>query len=87
MLGRLAQGGHPAFLSPVEVKGRTMYRVRIGPYAERELAEQVADTVRRTFKLDTWITAEIDLSRAVAARGPCRPVVHSGPWFLQARGS
>ena len=56
MLGRLAQGGHPAFLSPVEVRGRTMYRVRIGPYAERELAEQVADTVRRTFKLDTWIT-------------------------------
>ncbi len=56
VLGRLAQGGHPAYLSPVEVSGRTMYRVRIGPYAERELAEQVADNVRRTFKLDTWIT-------------------------------
>jgi cell division septation protein DedD len=56
VLGRLAEGGHPAYLSPVEVQGRTMYRVRIGPYSERERAEQVADNVRRTFKLDTWIT-------------------------------
>jgi len=56
VLGRLAQGGHPAFLSPVEVSGRTMYRVRIGPYAERATAEKVAESVRRTFKLDTWIT-------------------------------
>lgn len=56
VLGRLAQGGHPAYLSPVEVQGRTMYRVRIGPYAERAMAEEVADNVRRTFKLDTWIT-------------------------------
>lgn len=56
VLGQLAQGGHPAFLSPVEVSGRTMYRVRIGPYSERSAAESVADSVRRTFKLDTWIT-------------------------------
>jgi DedD protein len=56
VLGRLAQGGHPAYLSPVEVGGRTMYRVRIGPYAERATAESVAESVRRTFKLDTWIT-------------------------------
>lgn len=56
VLGRLAQGGHPAYLSPVDVSGRTMYRVRIGPYSERAEAESVADSVRRTFKLDTWIT-------------------------------
>lgn len=56
VLGRLAQGGHPAYLSPVEVSGRTMYRVRIGPYSERSQAESVADSVRRTFNLDTWIT-------------------------------
>jgi cell division protein FtsN len=56
VLGRLAQGGHPAYLSPVEVSGRTMYRVRIGPYVDRSRAESVADTVRRNFKLDTWIT-------------------------------
>ncbi len=58
VLGRLASSGHPAFLSPVEVEGRTMYRVRIGPYAERVEAERVADTVKRTFKLETWITSK-----------------------------
>ncbi|MDH3404633.1 MAG: SPOR domain-containing protein [Acidobacteriota bacterium] len=56
VLGRLAQSGHPAYLSPVEVDGRTMYRVRIGPYVERAQAERVAENVRRTFKFDTWIT-------------------------------
>jgi cell division septation protein DedD len=58
VLGRLEEGGHPAFLSPVEVGGRTMYRVRIGPYVERSAAERVATAVRRDFKLDTWITSK-----------------------------
>lgn len=53
---RLANGGHPAFLSPVEVGGATMYRVRIGPYATRADAQKVADQVRKGQKLDTWIT-------------------------------
>ncbi|MCZ6507148.1 MAG: SPOR domain-containing protein [Acidobacteria bacterium] len=56
VLGRLAQRGHPAYLSPIDIDGRTMYRVRIGPYSERARAESVADSVRRTFKLDTWVT-------------------------------
>ncbi len=58
VLGQLTSGGHPAFLSPVEVEGRTMYRVRIGPYTERGDAERVADTVKRAYKLDTWITSK-----------------------------
>jgi cell division protein FtsN len=33
-----------------------MYRVRLGPYADREEAQKVADAVRREHKLDTWIT-------------------------------
>lgn len=53
---RLANGGHPAFLSPVQVGGSTMYRVRIGPYATRADAQKVADQVRKGHKLDTWIT-------------------------------
>lgn len=53
---RLVNGGHPAYLSPVEVGGNTMYRVRIGPYATRADAQKVADTVRKGYKLDTWIT-------------------------------
>ncbi len=56
VIERLRGGGHPAFLSPVEVDGKTMFRVRIGPFDERAGAERVADEVRRTFQLDTWIT-------------------------------
>jgi cell division septation protein DedD len=38
------------------VDGRTMYRVRIGPFATRPKAQQVAEKVRKNFKLDTWLT-------------------------------
>lgn len=55
---RLAGGGHKAFLSPVEVAGRTMYRVRIGPFDSRERAQTVAEQVRKGYKLDTWVTGE-----------------------------
>lgn len=53
---RLTGGGHKAFLSPVEVAGRTMYRVRIGPFDSRDRAQTVAEQVRRGYKLDTWVT-------------------------------
>jgi DedD protein len=53
---RLTSGGQKAFLSPVDVGGRTMYRVRIGPFATREAAQQVAEQVRKGYKLDTWVT-------------------------------
>lgn len=56
LVDRLKKGGHPAFLSPEEVGGRTMFRVRIGPYDERQSAERVAENVRRSYRLDTWIT-------------------------------
>ncbi len=52
----LTGAGQRAFLSPQQVEGRTMYRVRIGPFSERAQAEKVADQVKRTHKLDTWIT-------------------------------
>jgi cell division septation protein DedD len=53
---RLVGGGHKAYLSPVEVSGRTMYRVRIGPFASRDKAQKAAEQVRKGFKLDTWVT-------------------------------
>jgi DedD protein len=53
---QLARGGQRAFLSPVEVGGRTMYRVRIGPFDSRDDAQKVAEQVRRGYKLDTWVT-------------------------------
>jgi cell division septation protein DedD len=59
VLQRLNRGGSKAFLSPVEVSGQTMYRVRIGPFADRAEAQKVADQVRHDFKLDTWITQSL----------------------------
>ena len=53
---RLAGGGQRAFLSPVTVGGRTMYRVRIGPFTSRDDAQKVAEQVRKGYKLDTWVT-------------------------------
>ncbi len=52
---RLRTAGLPALLAPVEVSGRTMYRVRIGPYRDPDQAESVAERVRKEFRLDTWI--------------------------------
>jgi len=56
VLDRLKSGGFRAFLSPVQVDGRTMYRVRVGPFRERAAAEEEAATLKQLYKLDTWIT-------------------------------
>lgn len=55
VLSDLQKDGYAAYLSPVEVGSQTMYRVRIGPFADRESAREVADRVNRQHKLDTWI--------------------------------
>ena len=54
---RPARGRRPEGLSLAgEVGGRTMYRVRIGPFGSREDAQKVAEKVRKGYKLDTWVT-------------------------------
>lgn len=54
---QLVADGLKAFLSPVDVGGQTMHRVRIGPFTRRDRAESVARNVKRKFRLDTWVTA------------------------------
>ncbi len=53
----LEAGGFEVFTSPVEVDGHSMYRVRVGPFADRAAAEKAAELVNSRFKLDTWVTA------------------------------
>jgi DedD protein len=53
---RLTSGGYQAYLSPVEVSGHTMYRVRLGPFPSRAEAQKVAERVRKGYQLDTWVT-------------------------------
>jgi DedD protein len=54
LVERLRSDGYRAFLSPVEVDGKTMYRVRVGPYQDRAAAEVDADKIKRAHRLDTW---------------------------------
>ncbi|HVS16269.1 MAG TPA: SPOR domain-containing protein [Thermoanaerobaculia bacterium] len=56
LMGRLKRAGYSAFRSAEQVGGRTVYRVRVGPYAERSAAESEAAKLKREFKVETWIT-------------------------------
>jgi cell division septation protein DedD len=56
-LARLTNGGFRAFLSPVQVDNKTMYRVRVGPFPDRDEAQAKADELRHSFRVDTWVTA------------------------------
>jgi cell division septation protein DedD len=53
---KLTGGGQKAYLSPINRGGRTMYRVRIGPFKSHDDAQKVADQVRKGYKMDTWVT-------------------------------
>ncbi|MEO6193574.1 MAG: SPOR domain-containing protein [Thermoanaerobaculia bacterium] len=53
---KLSGGGQKAYLSPISRGGRTMYRVRIGPFKSHDDAQKVADQVRKGYKMDTWVT-------------------------------
>jgi len=56
ILDRLRRSGFRAFLSPVTDGGRTLYRVRVGPFERKAQAEEVAERLREAFDLETWIT-------------------------------
>jgi cell division septation protein DedD len=55
--GRLDQAGFPAYLSPGAVSGQP-WRVRVGPYATRVEADQIASRLKRDQKLPTWVLDE-----------------------------
>jgi cell division septation protein DedD len=57
VLQRLENDGQRASLSPVQVGSLTMYRVRVGVFADRAAADKAANAIRHKHKLDTWITA------------------------------
>jgi DedD protein len=47
---KLRGEGYSAFVESAEVGGRTYYRVRVGPEADRSSAERTAAKLRRTYK-------------------------------------
>lgn len=56
VLGRLEKNGFRAFLSPAVDAGRTLFRVRVGPFEHRSEAEEVAERLRASLNMETWIT-------------------------------
>ena len=58
LVRRLGEGGYPAYLVEENLKGRTTYRVRVGPYQQEERAQKIADELRREYRLETWITTQ-----------------------------
>ncbi|MCP4549759.1 MAG: protein kinase [bacterium] len=57
LAGQLESGGYKAFMSPVEISGKAMYRVRVGPFRNRSQAEATRDRLNAQYRLDTWVTA------------------------------
>ncbi|HWP59768.1 MAG TPA: SPOR domain-containing protein [Candidatus Acidoferrales bacterium] len=53
---RLSAKGYDAYVVPVEVKGRTWYRVRVGRFANREQAKELQETMKTKEKLTNAIT-------------------------------
>jgi DedD protein len=47
MAGDLKRDGFSAFVMPVEVKGKTLFRVRVGPVATRQAADALLPKVKR----------------------------------------
>ena len=78
VIARLKQSSLPAFREPTSINGKTAYRVRIGPYAERADAETVrlqatqvrSDVKTQVVTLDVSATAPASTPSAAAAAAP-----------------
>ena len=58
LVQRLGEGGYPAYLVEESLASGKTYRVRVGPYQQEARAQQVADELRRQYRLETWITTQ-----------------------------
>ncbi len=48
---KLRSKGHPAFVEQVSVKGRLLFRVRVGPKASRKDAERISEQIKQQVNL------------------------------------
>ncbi len=54
----LRDKGFPVYVSPGTSAGQPRWRVRVGPLASREEAEQAASRLKTVEKLPTWVLSE-----------------------------
>lgn len=57
-LTSLAEAGHSAYLQPVDRGDSTLYRVRVGPFADRAAAEAAKSRIDDAFNVEALITTE-----------------------------
>lgn len=58
MVKRLQGKGYDSFVASGEGGGDARWRVRVGPFKSRDIAEQTATKLKQQEKLPTWILAE-----------------------------
>jgi DedD protein len=51
LMAELRDKGHSSFLESIQVDGRTLFRVRVGPEADRARADRLLDDIQRQFDL------------------------------------
>lgn len=55
---RAVDAGFPAFIDQVNVDGKSLWRVRVGPHAERALADSARVAVRERLKIDGLVVSQ-----------------------------
>ena len=56
LVSRLEGADFKAFIVPSNEGGRTMYRVRVGPFEDRAVAAGKAKELETRWGLDSWIS-------------------------------
>lgn len=56
VVAQLKKAGFAVAVAETPKNGATNYRVRVGPYADRNKADSAASRLRREFRLETWVT-------------------------------
>ena len=56
LVARLVDADFKAFIVPSNEGGRTMYRVRVGPFSDRAMAAGKAQELKTRWGLDSWIS-------------------------------
>jgi DedD protein len=57
LVAKLREAKYPAFREPVRIGGRILHRVRIGPEADRRLAEAMAAGVNKRFDFESRVVS------------------------------
>ncbi|HRC88067.1 MAG TPA: SPOR domain-containing protein, partial [Thermoanaerobaculia bacterium] len=58
VLAQLRGGGYPASMANLEQGGATLYRVRVGPFADKARAQKIGEEMKTRYKLEAWVRTD-----------------------------